>query len=99
MVALATSMGALQIAAVSAAKPTPPTPFANGGIVQSPTSFLFAKGSAMEQGIMGEAGAEAIMPLSRGSDGALGVNAYGAGMNATIITMLDGKVLAKSTVA
>lgn len=44
-------------------------PFANGGIVNRPTIFPMKKGS----GLMGEAGPEAIMPLSRGSDGKLGV--------------------------
>jgi tape measure domain-containing protein len=40
-------------------------PFAKGGIVNSPTMFPFAKGI----GLMGEAGPEAIMPLSRGPGG------------------------------
>jgi hypothetical protein len=44
-------------------------PFAKGGIVSGPTLFPFANGT----GLMGEAGPEAIMPLSRGSDGKLGV--------------------------
>jgi phage-related minor tail protein len=56
--------------------------FANGGmftnsIVSSPTLFKFADGGAMRTGVMGEAGPEAIMPLSRGSDGRLGVDANG----------------------
>ncbi|MBD2786204.1 tape measure protein [Xenorhabdus sp. DI] len=38
-------------------------------IVSSPTMFAFAKGA----GLMGEAGPEAIMPLTRGADGSLGV--------------------------
>ena len=44
-------------------------PFAKGGVVSGPTIFPFANGT----GLMGEAGPEAIMPLSRGSDGRLGV--------------------------
>lgn len=40
-------------------------------IVDRPTVFPFAKGI----GLMGEAGAEAIMPLRRGPDGRLGVTA------------------------
>jgi hypothetical protein len=44
-------------------------PFAKGGVVSGPTIFPFANGT----GLMGEAGPEAIMPLSRGSDGKLGV--------------------------
>jgi hypothetical protein len=56
--------------------------FANGGtftnsIVSSPTLFKFADGGAMRTGLMGEAGPEAIMPLKRGPDGRLGVDASG----------------------
>ncbi|MCP5039083.1 MAG: phage tail tape measure protein [Rhodobacteraceae bacterium] len=45
------------------------TPFARGGVVSGATTFAMRGGI----GLMGEAGAEAIMPLSRGSDGKLGV--------------------------
>ena len=45
------------------------------GIVDTPTLFKFAKGSAL--GEMGEAGPEAIMPLKRGPDGSLGVQVHG----------------------
>ena len=48
-------------------------PFARGGIVSSPTSFPMRGG----RGLMGEAGPEAIMPLARGPDGRLGVQAGG----------------------
>lgn len=48
--------------------------FADGGVVASPTYFPMAGGA----GLMGERGPEAIMPLSRGSDGKLGVKAGGA---------------------
>ncbi len=44
-------------------------PFAKGGVVATPSYFNFAGGT----GLMGEAGAEAILPLSRGPDGKLGV--------------------------
>jgi lambda family phage tail tape measure protein len=50
-------------------------PFASGGIVNKPTLFPFANGT----GLMGEAGPEAIMPLSRGADGKLGVRMDGGG--------------------
>jgi lambda family phage tail tape measure protein len=43
--------------------------FANGGVVNAPTYFPMSGGA----GLMGEAGAEAIMPLRRGADGRLGV--------------------------
>jgi lambda family phage tail tape measure protein len=48
-------------------------PFADGGIVNSPTLFPMRGGT----GLMGEAGPEAIMPLSRGADGRLGVRGGG----------------------
>ena len=49
-------------------------PFANGGIVNKPTIFPMANGT----GLMGEAGPEAIMPLTR-KNGKLGVEASGGG--------------------
>lgn len=48
-------------------------PFAAGGVVASPTYFPMQGGV----GLMGEAGAEAIMPLARGPDGRLGVRSPG----------------------
>ena len=51
-------------------------PYRKGGIVDSPTYFQYG-GSNL--GIMGEAGAESIMPLKRGKDGKLGVIAHGGG--------------------
>ncbi|WP_444455634.1 phage tail tape measure protein [Rhodobacter capsulatus] len=48
-------------------------PFAKGGVVSSPTNFAM-RGAT---GLMGEAGPEAIMPLARGADGRLGVQAAG----------------------
>lgn len=48
-------------------------PYAYGGIVNKPTLFPMANG----MGLMGEAGAEAIMPLKRGANGKLGVQASG----------------------
>lgn len=50
-------------------------PFAKGGVVSQPTYFPM-RGAT---GLMGEAGAEAIMPLTRGADGRLGVAAAGGG--------------------
>lgn len=49
--------------------------FANGGVVSGPTLFPMRSGA----GLMGEAGPEAIMPLTRGADGRLGVAASGGG--------------------
>jgi phage-related minor tail protein len=48
-------------------------PFAKGGVVSAPTGFPMRGG----MGLMGEAGPEAIMPLTRGPDGRLGVQAAG----------------------
>ncbi|HEY8565727.1 MAG TPA: phage tail tape measure protein [Beijerinckiaceae bacterium] len=48
-------------------------PFAAGGVVASPTYFPLGR----SLGLMGEAGAEAILPLARGADGRLGVRAGG----------------------
>lgn len=50
--------------------------FANGGIVDSPMTFPMRGGRT---GLMGEAGPEGILPLTRGSDGRLGVTAHGGG--------------------
>lgn len=50
-------------------------PFATGGVVQGPTLFPMRGGA----GLMGEAGPEAILPLARGADGRLGVQAGGGG--------------------
>ncbi|MGJ0628840.1 phage tail tape measure protein [Xenorhabdus bovienii] len=53
----------------------------SGQIVSNPTLFKFAHGA----GLMGEAGPEAILPLKRGPDGALGVRAAGGTGNQTTI--------------
>ena len=50
-------------------------PFANGGVVSGPVAFPMRGGT----GLMGEAGPEAILPLSRGADGRLGVKGGGGG--------------------
>ncbi|MDZ4093308.1 MAG: phage tail tape measure protein [Paracoccaceae bacterium] len=56
-------------------------PFAQGGVVSSPVSFAMRGG----RGLMGEAGPEAIMPLARGADGRLGVQAEGGGRPVTVV--------------
>lgn len=43
------------------------------GIASGPTAFRYGN----NMGVMGEAGDEAVMPLSRGPDGSLGVQMYG----------------------
>lgn len=56
-------------------------PFAKGGVVTAPTQFPMRGG----RGLMGEAGPEAIMPLARGADGRLGVQAAGGGRPVTVV--------------
>jgi lambda family phage tail tape measure protein len=63
-------------------------PYAMGGVVTKPTLFQFANGGAGRLGIMGEAGAEAILPLKRGANGKLGVEAQGGG---NIVVNVDAK--------
>ena len=56
-------------------------PFANGGVVSGPVTFPMRGG----MGLMGEAGPEAIMPLTRGPDGKLGVRAAGGGAPVNVV--------------
>ena len=74
------------------------TPFADGGVVSQPTFF----GSGGSVGLMGERGAEAIVPLSRGPDGRLGLAAAGQGgapVNLTVnIATPDAESFRKSQV-
>lgn len=70
------------------------TAFAKGGaftnaVIDSPTFFKFAKGSGFGNGLMGEAGPEAIMPLKRSSDGSLGVDATGVGGTTNVIVEIN----------
>ena len=51
--------------------------FAKGGIVNTPTNFGL---NGNKTGLMGEAGAEGILPLRRNSSGDLGVQVVGDGM-------------------
>lgn len=59
-------------------------PFANGGVVNGPVTFPMRGGT----GLMGEAGPEAIMPLSRGPDGKLGVRGGGGG-NVSVVMNIN----------
>ena len=59
-----------------------PVPFASGGVIASPMTFPLDGGRT---GLAGERGAEAIMPLSRGPDGRLGVRAVGSGGGRAIV--------------
>jgi phage-related minor tail protein len=72
-----------------------PVPFAAGGVIQSPIAFPLAGGRI---GMAGERGAEAIVPLSRGPDGRLGIASRGGGgMNVTFnVTAQDAASFMKS---
>lgn len=60
-------------------------PFANGGVVNKPTVFPMANGT----GLMGEAGPEAIMPLTR-KNGKLGVQ--GSGITVNVINQSQSQI-------
>ncbi len=68
-------------------------PFAKGGVLASPAYFPMAGGL----GLAGEAGAEAILPLARGSDGRLGVAGGGGAVHVTFnVTATDARSFAAS---
>ena len=59
--------------------------YAYGGVVNRPTLFPMANGGV---GLMGEAGyPEAILPLKRGSNGKLGVQATGGGVGNIVVNV------------
>ena len=68
--------------------------FANGGVVNRTTGFGMAGG---KWGVMGEAGPEAIMPLSRGRNGKLGVAATGGGGTVNQVNVAPGAVVVNSS--
>ncbi|MEM0907095.1 MAG: phage tail tape measure protein [Pseudomonadota bacterium] len=59
-------------------------PFAEGGVIGTPTTFHMGDGRV---GLMGEAGREAVLPLARGTDGRLGVAVEGGGASQPSITI------------
>jgi len=59
-------------------------PFAAGGVIGTPTYFPLMNGGA---GLAGEAGPEAILPLTRGPDGQLGVASNGGRAAAPNVTI------------
>ena len=69
-------------------------PFAQGGVVNRPTLFPLSRGL----GLMGEAGAEAILPLARGADGKLGVRSDATALIAVTfnVTTADADSFRKS---
>ena len=64
-------------------------PFAQGGVVSSPTMFPM---SGNRTGIMGEKGAEAIMPLKRTPSGQLGVQAQTSPATVNIYNQSDSRI-------
>jgi phage-related minor tail protein len=67
--------------------------FAKGGVVSAPTYFPTSTGL----GLAGEAGPEAIVPLSRGADGRLGLAGGASGVNVTFnVTANDARSFAAS---
>lgn len=68
---LAGSFGGFNLGGAAASAPV--APFADGGVIASPAYFPLGRGL----GLMGERGAEAILPLARGADGKLGVRSSG----------------------
>ena len=59
-------------------------PFAAGGVIGTPTYFPLMNGGT---GLAGEAGPEAILPLTRGPDGQLGVASAGGGGSGPNVTI------------
>lgn len=67
--------------------------FAKGGVVNSPTAFGMKGG----MGVMGEAGSEAVMPLTRDSNGKLGVTANQSPVVVNIINNTSSEISQKET--
>ena len=59
----------------------------SNGVYSSPTLFKFGKGGKF--GVMGEAGPEAVMPLTRGPDGSLGVRADGGSSSPVVVNVIN----------
>lgn len=68
----------------------------SNGVYSSPTVFQFAKGGKF--GVMGEAGPEAVMPLTRGPDGSLGVRADNAGNSSPVVVNIINNSNAQANV-
>jgi lambda family phage tail tape measure protein len=73
-------------------------PFARGDVFSSPTLFPMSGGRT---GMLGEAGPEAIVPLSRGRDGKLGIQSSGGSgvgaVNITVVVDNSGGSTSKTT--
>lgn len=68
--------------------------FANGGafhnsVLTSTTPFMFASGGGFAPAVAGEAGPEAVMPLTRGANGKLGVQSSGGSGNNVVVNIIE----------
>lgn len=79
--AVGSGAGSKSASFVSAPSGAKISAFADGGVVDSPTLFPM---SGNNIGLMGEAGAEAILPLKRDSQGRLGVSSSGVGQTVNV---------------
>ncbi len=70
------------------------TKFASGGVVSGATMFGYGKG---QRGVLGEVGPEAILPLTRGTNGNLGVQASVSPVNINIVNQSGGEVEQRGT--
>ncbi len=68
--------------------------FATGGVFNSPTGFGFGQNKL---GVLGEAGPEAILPLSRNGGGDLGVKASVTPVNITIVNNSQAEIAQRET--
>ncbi len=61
------------------------TPFATGGVIDSPILFPLSNGT----GLAGEAGPEGILPLARTPSGDLGVKSTGGGQSQSVVVHMQ----------
>ena len=78
------AMGAFTANAQGGVYDSPSLSSYSNQVVSSPTLFAFASGGVPNMGVFGEAGSEAIMPLTRTTGGDLGVKAVGGVQNMKI---------------
>ena len=87
--ATGTSIAAANVVASAGMLASRITAFKDGGVVNSPTLFPL---SGNRTGLMGERGAEAIMPLKRTPSGQLGVQAQTAPATVNIYNQSDSRI-------
>lgn len=87
--ATGTSIAAANVVASAGMLASRITAFKDGGVVNSPTLFPM---SGNRTGLMGERGAEAIMPLKRAPNGQLGVQAQTSPATVNIYNQSDSRI-------